>query len=576
MLRQKATIVSSAISNCGINDKPEFAPIREFQEDFMGLTRDRPQAIHGGKGESRISHYLLVKEKGKTTIFATTRRTQRKDILLPMSSEIKPSSEPKPPPPQQPKAPAVESKTQAATPSRRRNIKLLIGGLVALVVLIVGVPRILRGLNTVSTDDAYVNSHVTFVAPRVSGQVMQVLVDDNSRVRKGDVLVELDPEPFRVQVAIKQSAVDVAKANLVMAEATVRGLIAQARSQRFKLTHAIEDVDNQVALIGQRVATWEQSKASLVLAQQEFDRAKHLLASKVVSNEEYDQKQAALAVATAQVTQALQNVYQARAALGLPAAPPAGTDLAGVPPDLDQTFSSVRQALAELLHSAAQLGIAPSSYDLTPKEIIEEFYRRDPQGDINKIYAQVMREAPTLKQAQASLEQAQRDLDQAKLDLSYCTIVAEIDGVITRRNVNPGNNVQVGQTLMAIRSLRDIWVDANFKETQLRDLRIGQRVELEVDMYGGRQKFEGRISGFTMGTGSTLALLPAQNATGNFVKVVQRLPVRIDIVNYDPEKLPLFVGLSVEPSVDLKSAPTGPNAGKFLQDLAPSTPATNP
>ncbi len=163
--------------------------------------------------------------------------------------------------------------------------------------------------------------------------------------------------------------------------------------------------------------------------------------------------------------------------------------------------------------------------------------------------------------------QAQRDLDQARLNLRYCTIRAEIDGVITRRNVNPGNNVQVGQSLMAIRSLRDIWVDANFKETQLRDLRIGQHVDLEVDMYGGKHSFEGRISGFTIGTGSTLALLPPQNATGNFVKVVQRLPVRIDLVNYDPDKLPLFVGLSVEPTVDLKSKPTGPNAGRFLQEL---------
>jgi membrane fusion protein, multidrug efflux system len=140
-----------------------------------------------------------------------------------------------------------------------------------------------------------------------------------------------------------------------LAEATVRGLVAQARSQRFKLAHAIDDVDNQVALIRQRVATWEQSKASLGLAQQEFDRAKRLLASKVVSNEEYDQKQAALAVANAQVTQALENVYQSRAALGLPVMPPPNTGLADVPPDLDQTFSSVRQALAELLHSAAQL-----------------------------------------------------------------------------------------------------------------------------------------------------------------------------------------------------------------------------
>ena len=198
---------------------------------------------------------------------------------------------------------------------------------------------------------------------------------------------------------------------------------------------------------------------------------------------------------------------------------------------------------------------------------MEEFYKRDPGGDINRIYAEVIKDAPALKQAQAGLEQAQRDLDQAKLELSYCTITAEIDGVITRRNVNPGNNVQVGQSLMAIRSLRDIWVDANFKETQLRDLRIGQRVDLEVDMYGGKHSFEGRISGFTMGTGSTLALLPPQNATGNFVKVVQRLPVRIDLVNYDPDKLPLFVGLSVRPSVDLRSKPTGPNAGSFLQEL---------
>ena len=490
-----------------------------------------------------------------------------------MSSQS--SGDPKPAPPPEVKVPAPEPRKQSPKP-KRWNTKLTIGALVLLVLLIVGVPRILHALRTVSTDDAYVNSHVTFVAPRVPGQVLQVLVDDNSRVRKGDVLVQLDPEPYRVQVAIKQAAVDVAKANLVLAEANVRGLVAQARSQRFKLTHAIEEVDNQVALIRQRVATWEQSKASLALAQQEFDRAKRLLASKVVSNEEYDQKEAALAVANAQVTQALENVHQARASLGLSPVPPEGTGLAEVPPNLDQTFSSVRQALAELLQSAAQLGIMPSSYNLTPKETIEEFYRRDPQGDIDKIYAQVVQDAPSLKQAQANLEQAQRNLDEAKLELSYCAIVAEIDGVITRRNVNPGNNVQVGQSLMAIRSLRDIWVDANFKETQLRHLRIGQRAELKVDMYGGEHTFEGRISGFTMGTGSTLALLPPQNATGNFVKVVQRLPVRLDITNYDPDKLPLFVGLSVEPSVDVKSAPTGPNAGKFLQELAQPIPETKP
>jgi membrane fusion protein (multidrug efflux system) len=247
-----------------------------------------------------------------------------------------------------------------------------------------------------------------------------------------------------------------------------------------------------------------------------------------------------------------------------------------VPPDLDQTFSAVREALSQLLHSAAQLGVVPRSYNLTPKQVVEEFYKRDPGGDIDKIYADLIKNAPGLKNAQTRLEQAQRDLDQAKLDLRYCTIVAEIDGVITRRDVNPGNHVLVGQSLMAIRSLRDLWVDANFKETQLRNLRIGQRADLEVDMYGGKHRFEGRVSGFTMGTGSTLALLPPQNATGNFVKVVQRLPVRIDVVNYDPDKVPLFVGLSVRPSVNIWSKPAGPSAGKFLQEASQPTQAAMP
>jgi len=467
---------------------------------------------------------------------------------------------------------APPKRTARPAPGRRRWL-IVLGILAAALLLFVGIPRLLHALNSVSTDDAYVNGYVTFVAPRVSGQVARVLVDDNYRVKKGDVLVELDPEPYQVQVAIKQAIVDTAQANLVVAQASVRGLLGQTRSQRFKLTRAIEDVDNQIALVRARVATWEQSKATLVLAQAEFNRAERLLATKVVSAEEYDQKREALDVAKAQVQQALENVLQARVALGLPAQPPEGMSLADVPADLDQTFSSVRQAQADLLQSAAQLGIVPSSYNLTPKQTLDEFYRRDPTGDLDRIYAVILKNAPTLKQAETNLLQAQRDLDQAKLNLRYCTVFAEIDGVITRRNVNPGNNVQVGQSLMAIRSLRDIWVDANFKETQLRNLRIGQRVDLEVDMYGGKRIFEGRISGFTMGTGSTLALLPAQNATGNFVKVVQRLPVRIDVMNYDPDKLPLFVGLSVTPTVDLRTAPSGPNAGKFLQE--PSQPGAS-
>jgi membrane fusion protein (multidrug efflux system) len=258
--------------------------------------------------------------------------------------------------------------------------------------------------------------------------------------------------------------------------------------------------------------------------------------------------------------------------LGLPAQPDDG-DLGQVPPDLDQTFSAVLQAQAELIQSAAELGVI-HSYGKTPKQMIEEFEKSDPQGDIDRTFARLAAEAPAVKQAEAKLEAANRDLALAELDLRYCDVVAEIDGVVTRRNVNPGNNVQVGQALMAIRSLSEVWVDANFKETQLGDLRIGQAADLYVDMYGGKQVFKGRVVGFTYGTGSTLALLPAQNATGNYVKVVQRLPVRIELQDYDPDKSPLFVGTSVVPYVYINRPPSGPDAGKFLQAYVPQSPAS--
>src|ERR1700747_795930 len=199
------------------------------------------------------------------------------------------SEEAKPETPSQPaKAEAVKPPVEPPRKRRRWVMPLLV--VLIVLALVLGIPKVLHALNTVSTDDAYVNSYVTFVAPRVSGQVARVLVDDNNRVKKGDVLVELDPEPYQVQVAIKQAAVDTAQANLVVAQATVRSQLGQARGLRFKLQHAIEDVDNQIALIRARVATWEQSKATQVLAEAEFERAKKLIAGKVTSKEEFDQK----------------------------------------------------------------------------------------------------------------------------------------------------------------------------------------------------------------------------------------------------------------------------------------------
>jgi membrane fusion protein, multidrug efflux system len=456
---------------------------------------------------------------------------------------------------------------------KRTLLMGVLGALVLAGIWVFGVPWIQLALNTVSTDDAYVNGHVTFVAARVSGQVTRVLVDDNNRVHKGDLLVQLDKEPYQDAVAVKKAAVDAAKADLQAATAAVQGLEAQARSLRWKLQYAMEDVENRVALLHARVAALDKSQATLKLAQVEFARAEHLLPTADISRQDYDRRQATLLVAQADVTQATADVHQIRVSLGLAAQPESG-DLAEVPPDLDQTFSSVREAQAALIQAAAQLGVV-ESYEQSPKHMVERFEKRD-RGDIDRALAQLTADAPAVKQAQAKLESANRDLIQAELDLRYCDVVAEIDGVVTRRNVNPGDNVQVGQSLMAIRSLSEIWVDANFKETQLRDLRIGQPADLYVDMYGGRHVFKGRVSGFTMGTGSTLALLPAENATGNFVKVVQRLPVRIDLDGYDPNENPLFIGTSVVPYVYLNKPPTGPDAGKFLQTVVPQSQTSGP
>jgi membrane fusion protein (multidrug efflux system) len=487
-----------------------------------------------------------------------------------------------------PEAPAAGQPGAAPQPApaapkrpiaRRRSPGPWVFGLGALPVLVILAlyfkGSIVRAFTTISTDDAYVNGHVTFVAPRVAGKVIEVLVDDNNPVKKGDVLVRIDPEPFQVQVNLKRAAVEVAEGDLAAAEAQARGLEALARSQRWKMQTASEQVNNQIALLKARVATLQTKEAVLDRARADFERGRQLVEKGSLSREDFDQRRQDVRVAEASLNQAKEEVYEVRASLGLPPQPEKDRPLTDVPPDLDQTFSEVRTALAQLTQTVAQLGLPLSSSDSTPRQVLEEFRKRDAQGDIDRILRDLIPKVPAVLQAKAKLAQARQDLKQAELDLSYCEVTSDIDGVITRRNVNPGNFLQVGQQLMAVRSVREIWIDANFKETQLADLRIGQRVLCEVDMYGSHREYEGRITGFTMGTGQTLALLPPQNATGNFVKIVQRLPVRIELTDYDSDKAPLFVGLSVEPHVYYREPPTGPNAGAVLQP-EPAPPVGSP
>jgi membrane fusion protein (multidrug efflux system) len=250
---------------------------------------------------------------------------------------------------------------EAPKSTRKRMLLVGVVGVAVLAALVVfGIPWVENMLNTVSTDDAYVNGHVTFVAPRVGGQISRVLVDDNNRVHKGDLLAELDKEPYQVAVSEKQAAVDTAKADLQAATAAARGIEAQAMSQRWDLQHAVEGVDGEVALLHARVAAIAKSKAALVLAQIEFDRARQLVPRGDTPQEVLDQRQAELTTSGAELAQTLAEVYQIRVSLGLPAQPGGSGDLGQVPPDLDETFSSVLQAQAQLIQSAAQLGVAHS------------------------------------------------------------------------------------------------------------------------------------------------------------------------------------------------------------------------
>ena len=347
------------------------------------------------------------------------------------------------PTPQNPPGAGTVSPEKPKATRRRKMLLGALGVLVLAAALWFGIPWVQTTLNTVSTDDAYVNGHVTFVAARVKGQVSRVLVDDNYRVRKGDLLVELDKEPFQIAVAIKKAAVDTATAELAVANANVRGIEAEAMSRRRALEHAIEDVDDQVALLHARIADVDKTKAELALAQLDFDRAAKLVVTNDIPREsEYDRRQAELLAARADVVAALADVRQIRASLGLPPESDEA-DLGQVPPNLDQTFSSVLQAQAAMIQSAAQLGVI-HSFDEGPRHMVEAFEK---EGDVNSTFARLAADAPDVKQAEAKLEVAKRDLDQAELDLRYCDVIAEIDGVITRRNVNPGDNVQVGQAL---------------------------------------------------------------------------------------------------------------------------------
>jgi membrane fusion protein (multidrug efflux system) len=327
----------------------------------------------------------------------------------------------------------------------RRWLALGVGALVVVAGVAYGLHWLWWSRGHVTTDDAYVQSQLAYVSPRIDGTIAQVLVDDNARVLPGRPLVRLDATDFRV-------AVERARAALVLAE-------SQVAEQQAAL---------QQAQAGLELARAEQAQAGL-----DHDRSLKLFREGVIPRQRLDHDATALQVGRAKVSGAEQELARARAALG-------------------------------------------------------------PEGPGGR---------PLIRERQAALRQAE-------LDLSYCEILSPVAGRVTRKRAEVGNYAKAGQALLALVPEEGLWVEANFKETQVGGMRPGQRAEVRLDTYPERV-IQGRVASLMAGTGSAMALLPAENATGNWVKVVQRVPVKI-VLEANPGPLPpLRVGQSALVTVTL-------------------------
>jgi membrane fusion protein, multidrug efflux system len=459
---------------------------------------------------------------------------------------------------------------QPAKPRPRWRRRFVIGMLAAAGLWVAcseGIPFMREVLETVETDDAFVAGHITYVSPRIEDVVTEVLVDQNDRIEPGDLLVKLDREPFEVAVAQAEAALEEARANVVQSRAQVGSQIARARGSYYQRKNAQEALRRQVAILNAQFATLKSRQASLELARNNFRRGEELLPSGGISKEDVDQRNNTLKVATEQEKEAWAAIQQTRATLGLA---PDYKDPLKVPGDLEVQQSTVQTAVSDIASSLAQVGIPFDPKDAEQAKAFADFLRPDGDKSAGEGLEAVVEQAPAVSVARAAVDRAEKQLDDARLRLSWTEIRSEVAGYVQDRQVHPGNRVQPGQTLLSIRPSY-VWIDANYKETQLHYIRIGMPVDLYVDAYPGRV-FKGRVAGFSPGTGLSESLLPPENATGNYVKVTQRLPVRIELAEPNPDDTPLFVGLSVVPHVRITERPTGPGAGQRLHTFGQLRP----
>jgi len=407
--------------------------------------------------------------------------------------------------------------TVETTPAARRtgSRTRLVVALVVVLLIAVGVyAAYMHFRDRVSSDDANVDGHISAIAPKISGNVIEVAVLDNQTVKAGEALVRIDPRDY-------QAAVDIAKAALLQAEGQLRAARVTVpwisdTTQSGNTVASAQLADSQTEVERARIAYDQANSSDLAYAQAN-------VASKQANN---DRAQADLArmkplVDKAEISQQQYDSYVAAARM-------ADSDLRAAQEKLAsaQKDAAIRKAALDSALSRVN----------TAKAQVETTVANRKQVDVRTADAGT---------AAAAVEAARARLEAAELTLSYTTITAPIDGTVTRKSVEVGQNVQPGQGLMTLIPLQDTWVTANFKETQLADVKPGQKAEIHVDMYG--KSVIGHVDSIAGATGSRMSLLPPENATGNFVKVVQRIPVKILVDQTDG--LVLRPGMNVDVTI---------------------------
>jgi membrane fusion protein (multidrug efflux system) len=385
----------------------------------------------------------------------------------------------------------------------------------------------------VSTDDAFIAGHIAPVSARVAGTVVEILVNDNQDVKVGDVLVRLDPRDYRVALAQARASVEAAQgdlqnaaSNVPLADETTRSLLREADAARAGAVHGREiaehDLEQRRSDLRAKEAAVAGAEATVRGAEADFERAKldrdriaELFRTQLVARQDLDHAQATFKNAEAMLEVARHKLTEARDGAAQAAAAVQGQSAA------------IAQARERVAQSDAALATA--------------------QGQRQQVK---VREA-AVEAARGRLQLAIAALEQAQLNLDYTTIRAPLNGRVSKKTVEVGQVVQTGQALLSVVSLDDIWVIANYKETQLTDVRAGQRATINVDTYPG-VVFKARVDSIQGGSGAVFSLLPPENATGNYVKVVQRIPVKLVLAPGENARHLLVPGMSVVPTIELR------------------------